>query len=65
MTDISKLTEQEATALISAKTTAAYALIKEAEDIAREHSLSFQFDVAYGMGGWFESGEWQPSSQSC
>jgi hypothetical protein len=65
MTDITQLTEEEATILMAEKVSAAYALIAEAEKIATEHSLSFSWEIAYGMGGWFESGEWRASSQSC
>jgi hypothetical protein len=65
MTDITQLTEEEAAALMAAKVAAAYELIAEAEKIATEHSLSFSWEIAYGMGGWFESGEWRASSQSC
>ena len=62
---MAQLTEEQATALIAAKIAAARSLISEAEALATEHELSFGWDLAYGMGGWFESGEWQASSQSC
>lgn len=41
------------------------AALARAEKIAAEHNLEFSIDPAYGMGGWFTSGEWHPSSQSC
>lgn len=63
---------------ISTLTSLAYAAIAEAEVIAQEHSLSFSFDLAYGMGGtygepWDASSDeegnveytWMASSQSC
>lgn len=62
---MAQLTEEEAAQLISAKVDAAHALIREAEALATEYKLTFSSDIAYGMGGWFESGEWHPSSQSC
>jgi len=41
-------------------------LMSRAEDIADEHDIPFSFDgPGYGMGGWYESGEWQASSHSC
>jgi hypothetical protein len=45
----------------------AYAAINLAEEIAKEHNVSFGFDLAYGMGGVYEpeEGGWCPSSQSC
>jgi hypothetical protein len=62
---MAQLTEEEASALIAAKVEAARELISEAEALATEHKLTFSWDLSYGMGGWFESGEWQASSQSC
>jgi hypothetical protein len=72
------LTKEEANAAISALVAEAYALIHSAEAIAAEHQLGFNFDLAYGMGGYFdgksvgetdewgqESDGWHPSSQSC
>lgn len=43
----------------------AIALIDEAENIATKHDLEFNLNIAYGMGGWFSSGEWHPSYQLC
>lgn len=39
--------------------------LARAEKIAAEHNLEFGIEPAYGMGGWFTSGEWNASSQSC
>ena len=76
MTD---MTKEDAARVIAEKTNAAMALVREAEEIAKEHKLDFHFDVAYGMGGWYNGDEdwddsdcydnedrgWNPSSQSC
>ena len=44
----------------------AYAAIKLAEELAKEADYGFSFDLAYGMGGYFDPSEgWCPSSQSC
>lgn len=55
----------------------AYAALKAAEDLAKEHGSDFSFNPAYGMGGTFFGTEfidnwgdvypngWQSSSQSC
>lgn len=40
-------------------------LISQAEHIADEHGESFDWDIAYGMGGWYSSGQWKASSESC
>lgn len=69
--------EQEAYKLISEKVDAAYALIKEAEAIADENDVCFDFSLAYGMGGTYiplpqrmeddydlDQG-WMASSRSC
>lgn len=54
----------------------AYANVRKAEELAKQHKLCFSFDVAYGMGGTFvgdpdenydnpgETG-WLASSHSC
>lgn len=73
------LTKQEANAKISEHLAAAYASINAAEALAIEHDLTFNFEIAYGMGGYFKGADadqegggygesqngWYPSSQSC
>lgn len=50
---------------------AAYASIREAEKLARDHKRTFFFSVTYGMGGYFDpteaetDGGWISSSQNC
>lgn len=39
--------------------------LSEAETIADKFDLEFSLDTAYGMGGYYNGGEWHPSSQSC
>lgn len=44
----------------------AEALIKKAQEISDESGEEFHINIGgYGMGGWYESGEWMASSQSC
>lgn len=45
----------------------AYAAIASAESIADENDLGFSWELAYGMGGYYdgEEGEWHSSSSSC
>ncbi|ADG59978.1 hypothetical protein Acj9p078 [Acinetobacter phage Acj9] len=52
---------------IQAALTQARELISNAESLANRHDLTFDFDIAYGMGGEYDGkkGEWYPSSQSC
>lgn len=58
--------QQQANAVIAEKMSQAAALISECEAIADEAGVSFSCDLGgYGMGGWYESGEWSASSQSC
>lgn len=58
--------KQQANALIAEKMAQAAALVAECEHIADEAGVSFSCDLGgYGMGGWYESGEWSASSQSC
>lgn len=60
------LSQQEANALIAEKMAQAEALVAECEQIATDANVSFSCDIGgFGMGGWFESGEWMASSQSC
>jgi hypothetical protein len=72
---------QEATKLIAEKVQEAYRLINEAAEISDQSGVGFGFNVAYGMGGYYQPnsdpdwsssdfyGEyhsgWQASSQSC
>lgn len=57
---------QQANELIAEKMAQAAALVAECEAIADETGATFSCDLGgYGMGGWYESGEWQASSHSC
>lgn len=56
---------REAIRQISELTNQARALIRDAEKIADDSGVEFGWDIAYGMGGWYESGEWHASSESC
>ena len=74
-------TTKEASTEIACKVKLALALVKEAEALADEHGLEFEFSVSYGMGGWYngksqsedwdssdsyeDSHGWLGSSQSC
>lgn len=62
-----KSLESQAKATIEALTGQAYALIKEAEELAIASGESFDFSLEYGMGGTFDpdSGEWNSSSSMC
>lgn len=48
-------------------------LLRELEKEASEKKIGFDFNIAYGMGGWFDEDtyendgvyRWQPSSGSC
>lgn len=57
--------KKEALAKIAELTDKAYEMVKEAERIADANEVGFSFDVAYGMGGYYdgEEGEWNPSSR--
>lgn len=59
------MTKDEATKQIEDLKKVAYDAIRQAEQIATDNDVRFSFDVAYGMGGWFGSGDWEASSQSC
>lgn len=48
------MTQKEAEQLIKQKVKEAEALISEAESLADEHNVGFSWDLAYGMGGWYE-----------
>lgn len=56
---------QEAVRRISELTQEARDLIDEATRIADEAGVDVEWDLQYGMGGWYSSGEWHASSQSC
>lgn len=60
-----KMTKEQANNLLSEKLSQAQALISECETLADQYELDFSVDLAYGMGGTYEEGEWHPSSQSC
>lgn len=59
------MSKQEATAKLSDLVQEVYAKLEQAQKLADEHELSFGLDVEYGMGGYYEEGQWHPSSQSC
>lgn len=69
------MNQQEANKLIAEKVSQAYALIRECEHIADEACIDFSFDLAYGMGGYYQpdhedwesssKGEWVSSSSQC
>lgn len=60
-----KLTQQEAIEKLAELVEIAENALKTAEKFSNEYNLEFGFSPAYGMGGWYESGEWHPSSESC
>lgn len=60
-----KMSQQEANQKLSDMVSEIYAKIAEAQKFADENKLSFGLEVEYGMGGYYEEGEWHPSSQSC
>lgn len=56
----------EATKKIAELVKVAETALEEAEKLATQYSISFSWDgPGYGMGGWFQSNEWQSSSSSC
>lgn len=58
--------QKEALAKIAELVKTAEAAISEAETIATAANVEFSWNgCGYGMGGWFQSGDWQASSQSC
>lgn len=60
-----KMSKQEANQKLSELVAEVYSKLAEAQNFADENELSFSLDVEYGMGGYYEEGEWHPSSQSC
>lgn len=60
-------TADEAQLMINDLVSQAYKCISEAEELSKKFEIGFSFDIAYGMGGYFEpeEGEWQSSSSSC
>lgn len=69
-----KMNEQEANEKISELLAKAFELISQAEEIADAAGITFDFDLAYGMGGTYvpeslqdEYGDagWQSSSSMC
>jgi hypothetical protein len=55
------MTKEEAAAKIKTLVDSAYATIGEAQKLADEHALSFEFSLGYGMGGTYAgvgSQEW-------
>lgn len=61
------MTDQEAQAELSRLVREAELALALAESFATANDLSFSFEPAYGMGGYFdgEEGDWHASSQSC
>jgi hypothetical protein len=66
------MTKEKALAKIAELVLQAESNISEAEHLAREHELTFDFCPAYGMGGTYNGGNttwlddgWNPSSMSC
>jgi hypothetical protein len=67
--------EEEASKLIAEKIAQAEALIKECEKLGKENDVSFSWNLAYGMGGYYgpawgssseeEEWAWNSSSESC
>lgn len=51
--------------IISLKINEAEKLIGQCEELADKNSLEFSWNLAYGMGGWYSSGEWMSSSADC
>lgn len=60
-----QMSKQEANQKLSDLVQEVYAKLAEAQKLADEHELSFGLDVEYGMGGYYDEGQWHPSSQSC
>lgn len=63
---------KNASALIAEQLQIAHDAIDEAKKISDESGVDFSFDLAYGMGGWYQpkadeytEAGWQPSSMSC
>lgn len=48
-----ELDKQEANKIIAEKLAQAEALIKECEELANQTGVGFSWDLAYGMGGWY------------
>jgi translation initiation factor 2 alpha subunit (eIF-2alpha) len=63
--DIKNLSKEKANALLSDNLQKAMDLIRQCENIADIHELNFSMDIEYGMGGWYDEGQWHASSQSC
>lgn len=59
------LSKEEANAILSEKVAEVERLLRECEQFADKHKLSISWDLAYGMGGWYEEGEWCSSTSSC
>ena len=58
---------KEANEAVSNLVSEAYKLIQQAEGIADAWELSFSFNLAYGMGGYYSGAdeEWNSSSANC
>lgn len=67
MSKESVLDKQQVVKEISGKIEQAQKLVRECEVLADKHDLSFDWDFAYGMGGYYSgtNGEWNASSESC
>lgn len=72
---MAELTREEARQEIQQLVESAYASINLAVALADEHTIEFDFSVAYGMGGYYypegsdgaryDGSGWQSSSSSC
>jgi hypothetical protein len=62
-----ELTEKEAIAALADIKSQISALVAEGEELATKYDLSFSLDIAYGMGGYYDTDdqEWCSSSQNC
>lgn len=47
------MTKEEVAKIIAEKLAQAEALVRECEVLGKEHNVTFNWGLAYGMGGWF------------
>ena len=63
------MTKEEAVKALAEKVAEFEKALREAEEIADAHNLTFYIEPAYGMGGAYEGGEegqgWNTSSKNC
>ena len=66
MQDVKEMTGVEARAELESLVSQMSASEARAIELCDEHGLSFDNPVGdYGMGGWYTSGQWNASSESC